>query len=144
MDSAMVLPAIAASGLQLTEYLDSSCTTSNGTEILASFPFMGCYNGVQVKTLPMSPYVTNPCFYFRQKGLLSSTTVKPALPLVPGTWNVTSYYTTAAGCTDATKQARPLVCSANPAGTAPGQTCKAKACSVRLLCRLHFRWSFHT
>jgi hypothetical protein len=92
---------------------------------------MGCYYGFQFKTLPMSPYVTNPCFYFRQKGLLSSTTVKPALPLVPGIWNVTSYYTTAAGCTDATKQARPLVCSAHPAGTDPGQMCQAQACSVR-------------
>ena len=141
--SSTTLPAIAASGLQLTEYRDSKCSTTVATEIVKSLPFTGCSNGVQVKTLPLSPYIINPCFYFRQSGLLSSTTVAPALPLVPGIWNVTSTYATAAGCTDATKQARPLVCSANPAGTAPGQTCKARACSVRLLCRLYFRWSFH-
>ena len=141
--SSTTLPAIAASGLQLTEYRDSKCATTVATEIVKSLPFSGCSNGVQVKTLPLSPYNINPCFYFRQNGLLSSATVAPALPLVPGIWNVTSTYATAAGCTDRTKQARPLVCSANPAGTVPGQTCKAKACSVRLLCRLYFRWSFH-
>jgi hypothetical protein len=128
------LPAMAASALQLTEYLDATCTTAVATEIMTSFPFIGCSNGVQVKTLPKSPYIINPCFYFRQNGLLSSSTVKPAMPLLPGIWNVTSTYTTAAGCTDTTKQAIPLYCSAKPAGTAPGQTCKAKACSVRVVC----------
>ena len=131
MASAMVLPAIAASGLQLTEYSDAACTAPVATEIVASYPFVGCSNGVQVKTLPMSPYIINPCFYFRQVGLLISTTVAPALPLVPGIWNVTSFYTTAAGCTDTSRTTRPLSCSAHPAGTAPGQTCKAQACSVR-------------
>ena len=126
----MALPAIAASGLQLTEYSDAACTTSVATEIVASYPFVGCSNGVQVQTLPMSPSITNPCFYFRQSGLLGSTTVAPALPLNSGTWTVTSTYTTAAGCTDATKQARPLVCSAT-LGTA-GQSCQAQACSVRV------------
>jgi hypothetical protein len=130
MASATSLPAIAASALQLTEYSDKICTKPDATEIVASFPFVGCANGVQVKVLPMSPYVINPCFYFRQNGLLSSTTVKPALPLVPGIWNVTSYYTSAAGCTDITKQARPLYCSA-VLSTDPSVTCEPQACSVR-------------
>jgi len=131
MASAMALPAIAASALQLTEYSDAACNGKPvATEIVASYPFVGCSNGVQVQTLPMSPSITNPCFYFRQSGLLGSTTVAPALPLISGTWTVTSTYTTAAGCTDATKQARPLVCSAT-LGTA-GQSCQAQACSVRV------------
>jgi len=109
---------------------------SNGTQIVASYPFMGCSNGVQVKTLPMSPYIINPCFYFRQNGFLSSTTVKPAFPLVPGTWNVTSYYTSAAGCTDITKQARPLYCSAL-LSTDPSVVCEPQACSVRSFAPRH-------
>jgi len=128
MDSAMLAPSIPASALQLTEYSDATCTASVATKIVTSYPFIGCSNGVQVKTLPAS--VTNPCFYFRQSGYISSTTGDPPMPLLPGTWTVNSTYTTAAGCTDATKQARPLVCSAT-LGTDPKQHCQPQACSVR-------------
>jgi len=130
MASAMALPAIAASALQLTEYSDAACTTSVATEIVASYPFVGCSNGVQVQTLPMSPSITNPCFYLHQSGLLSSASIAPLLPLLPRTWTVTSYYTTAAGCMDTTKQAAPLSCSAT-LGTDLTQTCSAQTCSVR-------------
>ena len=98
-------------GLQLTEYSDSKCTKAVATEIVFSNPWFGCWRGTYFGTYPASP--TNPCFYLRQTGLISSTTGNPPLPLVPGTWNVTSEYLTAAGCEDKTKKTAPTFCSAS-------------------------------
>ena len=98
-------------GLQITEYSDDKCTKAVATEIVFSNPWFGCWRGTYFGTYPASP--TNPCFYLRQTGLISSTTGNPPLPLVPGTWNVTSEYLTAAGCEDKTKKTAPTFCSAS-------------------------------
>ena len=124
----MVAPTVPASALQLTEFSDATCTTDLVTEIVASYGFLGCSNGVQVKTLPAS--TINPCLYFRDifgVGYTSAMTGDLALPLVPGTWNVTSHYPTSPSCAG-----YPLVCSAL-LGTDPGQVCDQgkNTCSVR-------------
>ena len=106
--------------LQITEYSDDKCTMSVATEILVSFNFNGCYGTFLVTNFPAS--TTNPCFYLRQVGLISSSTVKPMLPLIPGIWNVTSSYMTAAGCSDKTRKTNPLYCRAL-LGTDPNQNC---------------------
>jgi hypothetical protein len=98
-------------GLQLTEYSDDKCTKAVATEIVFSNPWFGCWRGTYFGTYPASP--TNPCFYLRQTGLISSTTGNPPLPLVPGTWQVASWYSSAAGCEDKTKKTAPTVCSAS-------------------------------
>jgi len=98
-------------GLQLTEYSDSKCTHAVATEVVTGAPWFGCWRGSYWGTYPAS--ATNPCFYLRQTGLISSTTGNPPLPLVPGTWNVTSEYLTAAGCEDKTKKTAPTFCSAS-------------------------------
>ena len=98
-------------GLQLTEYSDSKCTRAVATEIVFGAPWFGCFMGGYFGTYPAS--TTNPCSYLRQTGLTSSTTGNPPLPLVPGTWNVTSSYLTAAGCSDTTKNTAPIHCSAS-------------------------------
>ena len=116
--------------LQLTEYSDAKCTKPVATEIVFSVPWSGCFVGLLVTTLAAT--ATNPCTAFRQASLVSSTKGNPALPLLPGTWDVFSTYATAAGCTDKAKKTGPLYCSAT-LGTDKRHKCSAAACTVSVL-----------